>query len=202
MNIVRKSCSCIFVLAVTIAVLGVVSFGQGAEVRKGAGNYEATLYVLIGSEKAEGNERLPDRLSAVSRRIRENFSFEHCRLAGTYFGRLGMDGSLEHKSVSTIPGLDVEGPAFVEWQLIRSKALEAPNSGMRIDKFWFGAKLPVRTARRVEGQENGSAQFSYESIGLSINMLNVTENTPTLLGTITLPGTSGTAFLVMEVRAA
>jgi hypothetical protein len=41
---------------------------------------------------------------------------------------------------------------------------------------------------------------NYESIGLDLNRVTLAENTPTVIGTLTLPNTAGTLFLVMTAK--
>jgi hypothetical protein len=62
--------------------------------------------------------------------------------------------------------------------------------------FRFGARVPIRVA---EPGKPGAA-INYESIGLTINRVSFRENVPTLLGTISLPRTAGTLFIVLTVR--
>ena len=53
--------------------------------------------------------------------------------------------------------------------------------------------------------ENGKslpAVVAYEQIGIAASRLAVPENTPTLMGTLVLPKTRGTVFLVLTARAA
>jgi hypothetical protein len=52
--------------------------------------------------------------------------------------------------------------------------------------------------------ENGKASdvVNYESVGLVVNRLAIPENRPTMIGTISLPKTSGTVFLVLTVKPA
>ena len=47
-----------------------------------------------------------------------------------------------------------------------------------------------------------AAVTNYESIGLNLRRISLVENTPTMIGTLNLPGTNGTIFLIMTVRSA
>jgi hypothetical protein len=43
--------------------------------------------------------------------------------------------------------------------------------------------------------------INYEAVGISMNLIGLPANTPTLIGTISLPKTAGTIFLVATVKA-
>jgi len=42
--------------------------------------------------------------------------------------------------------------------------------------------------------------LNYEAVGLNMNRVSLPENKPTLIGTLSLPKTTGTMFLVLTVR--
>ncbi len=43
--------------------------------------------------------------------------------------------------------------------------------------------------------------INYESVGLTMNRTSLGENKPTLIGTLSLPKTSGTLFLILTIKA-
>jgi len=159
-------------------------------------SFDVALYVVIGSNDAGRGVELPPNLSSISKRIKGNFSFSNYRLANTFFGRVTNTGSVEYKSVSNILGQETEGeaPTFTEWSLAVFRSL--PN-GYQARGFRFGARVPVRTATTA-----GGPVINYESVGLSSSVISLPTNTPTLIGTISLPKTSGTIFLVATIKPA
>jgi hypothetical protein len=44
--------------------------------------------------------------------------------------------------------------------------------------------------------------INYENIGLNSMRMTMAENTPVLIGSLALPNTTGTAFLVLTLRPA
>ena len=165
-----------------------------------AASHEATLYVVVGSdEPSQGNE-LPRGLDSVSKQIRETFQFRNYRLINTYYGRLADSGSLEYKSVSsTKMGTDLDSPSFLDWQLARFQANSASNNSLSVEMFRFGARVPVST--KLPGKTDVSVPVTnYESVGLTLNKLSLEQGRPTLIGTISLPRTSGTIFLIMTIN--
>jgi hypothetical protein len=56
-------------------------------------------------------------------------------------------------------------------------------------------------SRAKVGDTNGDA-VNYEGVGLTAYRISVASSRPTLVGTISLPKTAGTMFLVLTVRPA
>ena len=156
-------------------------------------NYEITLNVLIGSNEAGQRAELPPHLSSISRQLKANFSFANYRVVNTFFGRVSNTGNLEYKSVSNILGQEAEAEAhtFLEWTLAGFRA--TPN-GFQARTFRFGARIAVRIGKVGEGG------LVYEPIGLTVSLIGFPANTPTLIGNISLPKTTGTIFLVVTIR--
>ena len=191
----------------TFMSLAAIAFGGLSVMAQGAADadasYEATLYVVLGSDDATQRGTLPKVLEPVSRQIRDNFSFGSYRLMNTYYGRLANGGSLDYKSVSSLQNVasDIDSPSFLDWQLSNFKA-DAARPGrnvLSVQAFRFGARVPLVISRPSEGGKT-STVTNYESVGLNLNKMSLPENSPTLIGTISLPRTTGTVFLVMAIR--
>ena len=188
-------------MTAAVIVLGSFSiFGQAAIDE----SYEATLYVVIGSDDAAQRGELPRSLDGVAKQIRDNFSFKNYRLMNTYYGRLANNGSLEYKSVSSLKNAatELDSPTFLDWQLASFKA-ESTASGksyLNMQMFRFGARVPIVIAKIAGDDAKGVPVTNYESVGLTLNRVSLTENSPTLIGTIALPRTTGTVFPVINIR--
>lgn len=201
MNQPKKILSIIFVAAVVVFG-GRISFAQGESKSARESSYEAMLYVVLGSDEAAQGAELPKSLLPVTKQIRDNFVFGNYRLLNTYVGRVANNGSLEYKSVSSLPGpeRELDSPSFLEWQLngLRSSDSAVGNDLLLMQMFRFGARVPIKITATENGKTNQA--INYESVGLNVSRLSVASNSPTLIGTITLPRTAGTVFLVLAVR--
>ena len=201
MNQPKKILSIIFVAAVVVFG-GRISFAQGESKSARESSYEAMLYVVLGSDEAAQGAELPKSLSPVTKQLRDNFAFGNYRLLNTYVGRVANNGSLEYKSVSSLPGpeRELDSPSFLEWQLngLRSSDSAVGNDLLLMQMFRFGARVPIKITATENGKTNQA--INYESVGLNVSRLSVASNSPTLIGTITLPRTAGTVFLVLAVR--
>ena len=158
--------------------------------------YELSLQVVIGSNDPGPGTSLPQSLSGISRQLKNNFSFTHYRLATTFLGRISNNGNLEYKSVSNILGqeTDSDSQTFLDWSIV---SLRSMPRGFQARTFRFGARVPIQT-----GTLGDKVVTNYENVGLNMVTLGLPANTPTLLGTVSLPKTSGTIFLVATIRSA
>ncbi len=183
-----------------VAACSVFICGQQADA-----SYNVSLNLVIGSNDGASKGELPAELAAVSKQIRSSFQFSNYRVANTLIGRISNNGTFQYQSVANISEKEPlpASPTFLDWSLVNLKSM--PNAkgqmGFQAQTFRFGARVPVVTGSH---QENGKTTDSvnYESIGLSLQRLGITENMPTVVGTLTLPGTSGTIFLIMTVKSA
>ncbi len=167
-------------------------------------SYDVVLQLVIGTDDKSAGQSLPQNLSSVVKQLRGNYSFADYRLSNTYLGRLANGGSFEFKSVATIfgRGAESETPSFLDWSLQSLRA--APNAAGRNDiavGFRFGARVPIRVSTREEGGKQFPV-FNYEPIGLNAGRVTLAENTPTLLGTLSLPNTNNTMFVVLTFKPA
>ena len=167
--------------------------------------YEISLQVLVGSGNAVTGADVPQNLTGVVRELRTRFPFENYRLMNTYFARLGSSGTFEYKSVTNMTGepSDVDSPSFLEWTIGQLRATDGGGQRdlLQAQPFRFGARVPVRLSTVKDEAGKPIGNIAYESIGLNMNRLIFHQNTPTLIGSLALPKTSGTLFLVLTARS-
>ena len=197
----------IAVSAVTLLLLfftfSVRSFAQ-ADAKSDIGpSYDIVLQIVTGTNDGSRSD-LPQNLSVVSKQLRGNFSFSSYSLANTYLGRVANAGTLNYKSVSDIlrQNAPASQPSFIEWSLGNLRTTPNPGGGrmLQAQQFRFGARIPINIAARADDSGKAVAVTNYESIGLDLNRVTLAENTPTVIGTLTLPNTAGTLFLVMTAK--
>lgn len=177
------------------------AFTQSEPVQKIEPSYELSLHVVIGSNEAGPRADLPTNLAAVSKQLKSNFSFSNYRLANTFVGRISNTGNIEYKSIANILGqeTDTESQTFLEWGMT---GLRSAENRFQARTFRFGARVPVRTGTARDDAGKVTPVVNYESVGLSMVMMGLPANAPTLVGTISLPRTTGTIFLVATIRPA
>ena len=199
MNISKSIFKSIFVFSL-IAACSAFMYGQQIEP-----SYNISLNLVIGSNDGTARAELPAELAAVSKQIKSSFQFANYRVANTLIGRISNAGSFQYQSVANMSDKEPlpASPTFLDWSLVEFRNM--PNAkgqaGFQARSFKFGAKVPVLVGSR---EDNGKTMpsINYESIGLSLERIGIFENVPTVIGTLTLPGTSGTIFLIMTVKSA
>jgi hypothetical protein len=180
-------------------VLLVLLLGISGIAQQAAGpdtNYDVTLQLVIGSNEPGAKSDVPSNLNDVSKQIRSSFNFTNYRLASTFVGRIANHGHFEYESVASIDGKDLSSavPTFLDWSL-RDLQANPAGRGLQAQTFRFGARVPVVVGDAAKGQG-----VNYEHIGLVLTRVGLNESVPTLVGTLHLPGTSGTIFLVITIR--
>ena len=204
MNQRRIFLSTLFVFSL-IAGASLTAFGQAEARTPIEPSYQVSLQLVIGSSDATARGELPANLSTISKELRSTFAFSNYRLAGVFLGRISNTGNFEYKSTTNILGQETSrtNQSFLEWSLnnFRTGTLAKGPQGFQVQGFRFGAQVPVMTGTFKDAAGKESSSINYENIGLSLNRVGLPENTPTLIGTLNLPGADGTIFLVMTVKA-
>lgn len=193
-------------MTATLAVIN--TYGQTDARTPLEPSYEMSLQIIIGSNEAGKGADLGQNLAAVSRQLRAVFPFSQYRVAGTFIGRISNSGNYEYKSVSNIFGQESEPktmiPTFLEWSVnnFRSGQTVKGETGFQAQSLRFGARVPVAVSGLREDTGKAVSTVNYESVGLNLGRVGLAENSPTLIGTLNLPGADGTIFLVMTIRGA
>lgn len=195
----------LFTLFFLLCVLATASLAQAEAQPQIDPSYDVSLQLLVGSNDATGKPELPASLSGITRQLKQNFPFNDYRISNMIIGRVSNGGSFEFKSISGISGreADPETQSFLEWSMNRltSAGMVGGKNAIQVQNFRFGAKVPVKVGSTKEGEATRSI-YNYEPIGLTLGRVGLAANTPTLIGTLSLPRTDGTIFVIMTVRPA
>jgi hypothetical protein len=192
--------ACLFVLCFLSAA---VSFAQTDRKEQAEPSFEVVLQVVTGSNETAQKSSLPANLSAVTKNLKNNFSFSNYNLSSTYIGRVANTGNIDYKTVSSNFGQNqnAETPSFLEWSLgnLRSMANASGQNTIQLQPFRFGARMPIVTASYKEESGKTNSVVNYESIGLTLQRVSLPVNAPTLIGTLSTPKANETIFLVLTV---
>lgn len=182
------------VLITMVFGLVAVSRSQTEEKQSTEPSYNITLQIVVGSND-DGRSELPENLKNISQQFKSIYPYSTYRVTNTYMGRVGNNGSFEYKSLADLPGhqSNTGAASFLEWSIGN---LRLGDNSFVANSFRFGARIPVNLA--VAGEIGNTT--TYESIGLNLARVGVPVGTPTLLGTLSLPKTDGTLFLVMTAN--
>ena len=187
----------------SVAVLAANVLVNGQQATQLEPSFDVALQLVVGSNDGTRGE-VPAALSNVTKQIKQSFGLSNYRLVSTFIGRISNRGGFEYKSTSNIFGQESTGSTqtFLDWSLRDLRTMPTSNgrTGFQADSFRFGARVPVVMGSQGEGKSG--PLYSYEPIGIALSRVGLTDGSPTLIGTLNLPGTSGTIFLIMTVRSA
>jgi hypothetical protein len=176
----------------------VASLAQSTDNRQQAEqSYEVVLQILIASNT--GRNQTPQSLSNVLKRLKTNYSFSDYRLAQTYVERTSF--AVEHKGMlSELSQTQSSAtPAFSEWKLYGLKSVPDAKgqNTIQFQNFVFGARIPI-----VVSNSKGESGVNYESIGLNVTKFSLSENVPTVVGSLSTSKLDELMFLVLTVKPA
>ena len=190
----------------SILLLGSAAVASAQNDQRIESSYDVVLQIVIGGDDKSAGQPMPSGLSNITKQLRGNYSFADYRLTNTYVGRIANGGNFEFKSVSTIfgRGVQTETPSFLDWTLagLRVGQNTAGKNDLMLQAFRFGARVPVKTGSFREEGGKQLPLFNYEAIGLTSSRVTLSENTPTLLGSLSLPGVDSAMFVVLTFRPA
>lgn len=188
-------------LFVGICVSVVLLVGAGASFGQGAvePSYEVSIHILMGSDESRTKSDIPSSLNAVTQQLKSKVGYSNLRLAGTIIGRMANQGNFEYKSYSDLFGQDPKFRSFIELTL-RDLKLGEVDGTLKFDTLRFGARIPIVIGYRKDEAGKEQPAINYEQIGLTSSKLGVTDNVPTLIGTLDVPSGSEMIFLIMTVK--
>lgn len=169
-------------------------------------NYEVILQVLTGSNTSGDKTSLPPSLSNVVKKLKTLYSYSNYSLNSTYFERVANKGSVDFKGISNELDQSQEkyAPVFLEWTFNRLEIL--PNSqgksSIQFEGFRFGQRVIVKNTGYKSEDDKTKAGTNYEYIGLTQKQINVAENIPTIIGSLSTSKPDELVFLILTVKPA
>jgi len=179
-----------------VCLLGVTNArAQASNEPQAKTSYEVILQVITASNNPIDKSSVPQSLSGVIKKLKNTYSFSNFRLDSTYLQRTS--GSIEFKSVSNTLNQNQENftPIFSDWSLVGIKSfpdVQGKNS-IQFQSFRFGHRVPIKTSNGV---------INYEQVGIVLQSFGLSENVPTVVGSLSTAKPDELMFLVLTVKAA
>jgi hypothetical protein len=195
----------IFKLLVFLFALSAAGvFAQEKKEPQAAPCYEVVLQILLASNNAGEKGALPPSLAAVVKKLKSNYNFSDYRLTTTFLQRTS--NSIEYKSLlNDFSGLkDNSAPVFSEWSLRNLRNLPTASGRMTIqfERFNFGARIPVVVGSIKDENGKNASSINYEAVGITTTVFSLSENEPTIVGSLATSKPDELMFLVLTVKAA
>ncbi len=190
-------------LLVFSLIAGGAFFTYGQQIEP---SFNVSLQLVIGSNEGGTRGELPANLAAVSRDLKSTFGFSSYRLGGIFLGRVANNCDFTYRGFSDIVGNETDHKTQSTLELtvkaLKNGATAKGPQGFQAQMFAFQASVPIISGSLKDESGKISPLYNYERIGFTLTKIGLPENVPTLMGTVSLPGTSGTIFLIMTVKSA
>ncbi len=182
-----------------------VSFAQpeDSQVAKAEPNFDVIMQTIIASNNSSDKSELPQTLSGVVKKLKSIYPLSNYNLTSTYLQRVANTGNLELKSVSSQTYQDISSPVFSEWTL--GQFLTLPNTqgtnSIQLRGFRFNQKVPIKNFAGNDAEGKPTFSTVYESIGMTMQKISLSENVPTVIGSLTTSRPNEIMFLILTVKS-
>ena len=168
-------------------------------------NLDTQLYLLVATNQAVDDTKLPAALDSVLRQLRASLPFKNYRLAATLINRVKNDGRLNLKWVGgpliVSETASTSTPSFNEFKVNTVKLITDAGGQqvVRMEGFGFGARIPIQTATAVASNGPTAPILSYESTGLNTD-ISMREGEAVIVGTLNVGPSGDAIILVVSAR--
>lgn len=157
-------------------------------------SYEVKLQILSASNKTGGKSEVPNSLSTVVEKLREDYSYKNFDLVETYIERILSNGKIDFRGVSNrlLDNDNKKSPIFYEWILSDLESVKNPTGKdfLKFDSLRFTVRVPITTGEAT----------NYDSTGFALIKFNLPENAPTLAGSFSMPQADEFVFIILTVK--
>jgi hypothetical protein len=208
----RKSLSAVLGLFMFLAVAGCSRqvFAQAAttavesDKQEDETNLDTQLYLLVATNQAVDDGKLPAALDSVVKQLRASLPFKNYRVAATLINRVKNNSRLNLKWIGgpLVPSGAVSDttPSFNEFKVNGIKLVGEAGSvrRVRMDGFSFGVRIPIVT-QTIASAGVPAPVINYESTGLNTD-ISMREGEPVVVGTLNIGPSGDAIILVMLVK--
>jgi hypothetical protein len=188
----------LFTISASVTVNAQETQARPVEVQEDETNLDTQLYLIVATNQAVPDDKLPSSLDGVVKQLRATMPFKNYRLAATLINRVKNEGRLDLSwiggplaSSSGSPGT----PSFSSFK-IRHVKLVKKSSGEAIVQmlgFNFGARIPIQLTQVAS--TTAVPVTNYENTGLATD-ISIREGEPVIVGTLNV-GPSGDAIILV-----
>lgn len=168
-------------------------------------NLDTQLYLLVATNQAVDDGKLPPALDPVIKQLRTSLPFKNYRLAATLLNRVKNEGRLNLKWIGgpLVPSGVVSDttPSFNEFKILGVKLVQdsAGRQLVRMEGFGFGVRIPIIAPSTVASTAPVTQVINYESTGLNTD-ISMREGEPVIVGTLNIGPSGDAIILVMSAK--
>ena len=181
-----------------------------AQTRDDETNLDTQLYLLVGTNQDVGDEKVPAALDPVIKQLRASLPFRNYRLASTLINRVKSDGQLTLRWIAgpllasaVSAAATASTPSFNEFSVARVRVVDDAEGHkiINMDRFNFGARIPIQTYAAVASNGSPTPIINYENTGLTTD-ISLREGEPVVVGTLNVGPSGDAIILVMSAKRA
>ncbi len=164
-------------------------------------NLDTQLYLLVGTNSAVEDAKLPAALDGIVKQLRASLPFKNYRLAATLINRVRNEGRLSLRwiggTLMPVAAASNLNPSFNEFKVVQVRL--ATNAAgqpiVKMEGFSFGARIPIQTGTAIASNAPTAPIINYENTGVNTDF-SMREGEPVIVGTLNV-GPSGDAIILV-----
>lgn len=170
-------------------------------------NLDTQLYLLVATNNAVEDARLPAALDPLIKQLRASLPFKNYRLAVTLINRVKSEGHLSLRWIGgplmATAAASNATPSFNEFKVgrVRVSTNTAGQAIVRMEGFTFGARIPIQSGTAIASNGPAAPIINYENTGLNTD-ISMREGEPVVVGTLNVGPSGDAIILVMSARRA
>lgn len=170
-------------------------------------NLDTQLYLLVATNNAVEDARLPAALDPLIKHLRASLPFKNYRLAATLINRVKSEGLLSLRWIGgplmATAAASNATPSFNEFKVgrVRVSTNSAGQAIVRMENFSFGARIPIQSGTAIASNGPAAPIINYENTGLNTD-ISMREGEPVVVGTLNVGPSGDAIILVMSARRA
>lgn len=164
------------------------------------GSYSLVSHVFIGTSESARAEIRPSLEKALLV-ANTDFNYKGFRHQQSFLQAIGNGGNIGFQGLMKgIGSLETSGnPVFTEWSMGGFRVAEDDPNAASLQSFRFNARVPVKYAG-IENEQNRSTFVKYEALKIGLSRVSLTAGKPIVVGTLPVPNTDETIFIVLELK--
>lgn len=168
-------------------------------------NFDTQLYLIVGTDQAISETKIPTALEPIIKQLRNTLSFKNYRVSATLINRVKNEGRLSLKWIGgPLLGSAADSartPSFNEFHVNNVSLVTAENGQqyVRMEGFSFGSRIPIQSGTSLASTGAAFPVINYESTGLNTD-ISMAEGEPVVVGTVNVGPAGDAIILVMSAR--
>lgn len=171
-----------------VAVFAEIGLAQSIESRESLKSYETVLQILTSTNDSA---KIPTELGNVGKKLKQIYPSLNFVLAETHLGKVVEGNGFSTRRITTLTGQNGIIPNLPSYFEFAAERLKSGQNKIETGRLNIGFRVPLKINEAI----------SYDSINFIANNLILTENIPTVIGTLTAYKPNEIIVLVLTIKS-